>query len=761
MIRVLSSEYEDIFGNVLTFYQANLLDRVLCRFEIELSIQLTSSNSQLVVISLSPNQLQLYSGSWLDSGFRVGQTVNIIQYNASGVAISTHTTTVTSIIGGVIGLNTMPGGLANGQMFDSVNKIEITSTSIYDQLDALSNHVQNSVVGSSESLIDGQNTILRFDGLNSAPISTIINAYGVGKLSGQFDCYGNLTYDSISGGKRYYTLELEIWQSGLFDPNSFLGSSCYKHFLKLEARVTPSEPFGISSTTYSQSANTGYLNEAYNIGVVDSVLQGVNILSVNGGLNYDQSTNVRFTIETSSTEIQIGAVYVPLDDSYNHNKYESQSNLCMLSESYAPFTNTVYSSKTNPSGANYTLTTGTVTVISPTEKEYQVIFNPNTAFTNFMESKPDGDRRMIIWFKAGNVNHTIFDGQMNKAVNVWGDLELGDICQFLRHDENQTTPVTDNWFSGITRITEDDLGYLLNFVFDKSIFYKEVKVFIEAYKSATGERFTLEEASFDLSATPVVSGKQLIDLQLGVSNNLPTTSAKKQAFLINDDALIDTISEYGVRLYYPFLLKWQYWNIQSGVNPDFFPYKGQDWFTYDDLSGWNIQITTQAITDNDKTFSFSNPITIRTYEDNSFIEHERSLHSLDGTEVTSFIDGQIIEIRYKWTAIFPLDGIDMYGTITIEPEESNPRFLISTKVQHDFDVNNPLQPITGNLATVTLLASNSVQVSCYIDCNKLDLSKNVSVGAFIALNPATSSDFILQEDNFFLLQEDNDKLIIE
>jgi hypothetical protein len=298
-------------------------------------------------------------------------------------------------------------------------------------------------------------------------------------------------------------------------------------------------------------------------------------------------------------------------------------------------------------------------------------------------------------------------------------------------------------------------------VFDKSIFYKEVKVFIEAYKSATSERFTLEEAIFDLSATPVLSGKQLINLQLGVSNNLPTTSAKKQAFLINDDALIDTISEYGVRLYYPFLLKWQYWNIQSGVNADFFPYKGQDWFTYDDLSGWNVQITTQAITDNYKTFSFSNPITIRTYEDNPFIEHERSLHLLDGTEVTSFIDGQIIEIRYKWTSILTLDGIDMYGTITIEPTETNPRFLISTKVQHDFDVNNPLQPITGNLATVTLLASNSVQVSCYIDCNKLDLSKNVSVGASIALNSAGSSDFILQEDNFLLLQEDNDKLIIE
>jgi hypothetical protein len=119
-----------------------------------------------------------------------------------------------------------------------------------------------------------------------------------------------------------------------------------------------------------------------------------------------------------------------------------------------------------------------------------------------------------------------------------------------------------------------------------------------------------------------------------------------------------------------------------------------------------------------------------------------------------------MEIRAKWTDIFTLDGIDMYGTITIEPEESNPRFLISTKVPHDFDVNNPLQPITGDLATVTLLASNSVQVSCYIDCNKLDLSKNVSVGAFIALNPATSGKFLLQENGFLLTQANSNKIII-
>jgi len=760
MIRVLNSEYDDIFGNTLPFYQANLLDRIACRYIIEISIELTSSNSQLVVVGLSPNQLQLYSGSWLDSGFRVGQTVDVNIYNISGSISGTTSATVISIIGGVIELSSLPSGLTNGQTFDSMNKIEVISNSTYNQLDVYSNHVQNGSVGSSESLIDGENTILRFDNLNSLTIGDDPDGVVVGKKSGQFEIYSNLTYNSVSSGRRRYTLEIFVNQSGLFDPNSFLGGSCYKHFLKLSATVNSGEPFGTSEVVFSQDANTGYKDDAYNVGIIDSVLQGVNILSVNGGLNYDQSTNIRFTIETNSTEIQIGAVYVPLDDSYNHNKYFNQSDLCMLSISFSPFTSTVYNSRTNPIGANYTLTTGVVSVISPTETEYQVIFNPNTAFTNFMESKPDGDRRMIIWFKAGNVNHTIFDGQMNKAVNVWGDLELGDICQFLRHDENQTTPVTDDWFSGITRITEDDLGYLLNFVLNKSIFYKEVKVFIEAYKSATGERFTLEEASFDLSATPVVSGKQLIDLQLGVSNNLPTTSAKKQAFLINDDALVDTVSEYGVRLYYPFLLKWQYWNIQSGVSADFFPYKGQNWFTYDDLSGWNIQITTQVITDNDKTFSFSNPITIRTYEDNPFIEHELSYHLLDGTQVASFIDGEIMEIRAKWTDIFTLDGIDMYGTITIEPEESNPRFLISTKVPHDFDVNNPLQPITGNLATVTLLASNSVQVSCYIDCNKLDLSKNVSVGAFIALNTASSGKFLLQENGFLLTQANNNKIII-
>lgn len=764
MVKVISSEFEDIFGNVLTYYQNDACDKMLCRYGIEISIETESSNTQLITVGTSPNTLGLFSGTWLNFGFRVGDAITLTVYNSSGGVVSSTASTISNIFGNLIQVTFLPPSAVNGTMYDSNTRLKITANATYDEIDIYSNHVPNGTVGSSESLIDGENTVIRFENVASQPLATPLNGANLGKTSGQFDTFGNLIYTAVDGNTRFYTIEVETHQSGILDQTQFLGSSCLKHYIKVQCKRNSGETFGISEAVYSLDANTGLLDEAFNLGIVDAELQGVSILSINGGVNYDEATNILFTVQTTSTEFQIGALYIPLEDNYNHNKYYSQSELCMLSESFTPFTGGValYPSRTNPTGANYTLTLDVNTVINPTTKEYQVILNPNTAFTNFMESLPDGDRRFVIYFKAGNVNLTIFDGQLTQEEKVWGDLDLAGDVQFLRHDENQNTPVTDNWLVGdYTTIIEDDLGYLLNFIFNKSIFYKEVRVFIEAYNTSTGERFDLERASFDLSTTPVVSGKQLINLSLGVSNNLPNTSAKKQALLINDTTVTETVSEYGVRLYYPFLVRWEYWLNQIGVNADFYPYKGKKWREYTLPANWQVQITTQAITSNDKIFSYSKSFDIRDYEDSPFINRTRKLLMLDGTEVSAFIDGEILEIQYEWECITPLDGIDMYGTICVESTESQPRWLISTTVQHDFNTFNPLQPISGNLATVTLVSSNKVRVSCYIDCNKLDLSKDVDLSARIALNPASTSNFILLEDGFRLLQEDNNKLLIE
>lgn len=763
MIQVLSHSFEDIFGNELSFLQANALDRVFCKYDIAISIEFTSSNSELVTATL-PYQLGLYSGDWEEKGFREGDLVTIEIYDISNTLVDSENTTITNITGGTIQFTSLPATLSNGQLFDSTNKLRVVSASVYDELDIYSNFVPNGTTGASESLIDGENTVDRFIGLSTIPVSTSFYGITLGKRSGQFETFSNLEFTASDGSFKYYTITVETHVLGILDPTVYLGASCLKHYIKFVARRNAGETFGLMTTAVSYDANTGNLDEAFNLGVLDSELVGTDILSVNGEVNYDQSTNIRFTIDSSSTYCHIGAMYVPLDNSYNHNKYLSQSNFCILSESFTPYTvsGTVYPSKNNPVSANYTLTLGTISSVG-TITEYQVIFEPNLDFTNFIASKPDGDRRFVIWFKCGNVNLTIFDGQLSKAQNPWGDLSGINAEQFIRHDENQNTPVTDDYsVIDFDAITEDDLGYLLSFTFNKSIFYKEVRVFIEAYNTVTTERFDLERASFDLSATPVVSGKQLINLNLGVSNNLPTTSAKKQALLINDPTVPETISEYAVRLYYPFLVRWEYWLTQIGVNTDFYPFNGKNWFEYGDLTNWQVQITTQAITSNDRIFSHSKKIGIRDYNDNPFITHTRKLYKLDGTEVSAFIDGEVLEIRDDWENVFiTLDGIDMYGTIHVEAFEDSPRWDISTKVPTDFNPNNPLFPITGNLATVTLINPNKVRVSCYIDCNKLDLSRDVSINSRIALNFAGVSEFILLEDGFIMLQENNDKLIIE
>jgi hypothetical protein len=249
MIQVLGHRFEDIFGNELTYLQANALDRVFCKYDIAISIEFTSSNSELITATL-PNQLGLYSGDLETKGFRESDSVTIEIYDISNTLIDSENTTVTNITGGTIKFGSLPASVLNGQLFDSTNKLRVVSASVYDELDIYSNFVPNGTTGSSESLIDGENTVDRFVGLSTAPVTTVINGITLGKRSGQFDMYSNLEFIASDGTFKYYTLVIETHVLGILDPTVYLGSSCLKHYIKFVARRNAGETFGLMTQLY-------------------------------------------------------------------------------------------------------------------------------------------------------------------------------------------------------------------------------------------------------------------------------------------------------------------------------------------------------------------------------------------------------------------------------------------------------------------------------------------------------------------------------
>ena len=62
-----------------------------------------------------------------------------------------------------------------------------------------------------------------------------------------------------------------------------------------------------------------------------------------------------------------------------------------------------------------------------------------------------------------------------------------------------------------------------------------------------------------------------------------------------------------------------------------------------------------------------------------------------------------------------------------EPKESAPRQILSSVVAYDNDSNNPLKPISGLFATLTLPTPNVAQIECLFDANLINLENGVKI----------------------------------
>jgi hypothetical protein len=114
---------------------------------------------------------------------------------------------------------------------------------------------------------------------------------------------------------------------------------------------------------------------------------------------------------------------------------------------------------------------------------------------------------------------------------------------------------------------EDDFAFCGKFRLPAKFVNDYVNARIEAYNLTTEEKFTLQQTSFNLSGIPLVNFQQVIDLESPVFPSLPTTSVKRNARLVNDSSASLGIN-YGVRIYFPFIYRWEYWIAQLNANAD-------------------------------------------------------------------------------------------------------------------------------------------------------------------------------------------------
>lgn len=754
---LINKEFTDIFGDTLTFYRSNAGDKTHVKFTLDNAIRTRSSQTLQITAALSPNEFIRSQGNWLDDGWRVGDTYSMVLYQQNGSPYPGYplTGTVLYISGTVMGVTTIPAGMTNGETYGQLTPLQFTATRYHDGLDVLVNHVQNGTAGFPQSLIDGENTVLRFEGLNALTVGATLAGLPVGFQSGSFYMDGiQLTYLSTSGGLRRYEIEFDVINPGIYSDQWFLGANALKLYTQFQFQSVIGEPYGTQNLVFNEDGDTGYLDQPFNLGAAPTatLLQGFSTV------DWANATTANIVIELDVpgvTEFYVGGGYYSIDENYYKNKPESQSYLTMSLDAYTPLAPAIYGSTYGPGGAYWNLVVSPPVIVG-SQRTYTMVVQPSAQFQAFMNGRPDGDRRFVIYLRAGNVNLTLFDGQLTKVAPPAGAIPNVDTNTIIRHNDNTTdangidlpTPL------GFHRLyTEDDAAWVLKFSPNKGDLYTALRVNVSAFNTVTGENFLLQQSTFDLSGVPVsADGRQLVNQQAAQANNLPTTSAKRTATLELYPAL-DTPTTYGWKLCYPFISLWQYWEALAGVNAAFWPNQNKNWFAYDDATDWAVRLSCE-IDDDQGRYNAVNRFVIQDYDSGNTTPVHKYFRPT-GVQVTSLVEGEVMTIKAEHTTAASLTPSSIWGAITVETFEGAPRWLTSSVIAPDGNPNNPLGPLSISVSGTT------TTLECTLDTNLIDLTNGVSITSRIFGNDIRVDKWLTTSGDYWQQDGTTDEWLIQ
>ncbi len=750
-VQINNKQFTDIFGTSLTYYKTNVGDPMNLDVQLHSSIRFTSLTNPMF-LDWTTSQITSTSQSWIEEGFRIGDTVTVIVYDVNGILFNTFTATIMFVDATTCELSSTPYWYDNtAQQFVTITVSSRTRAT----LDILLNHALNSTVGLPFSLIDGESTRARFNETDLMIVGDVVTGVILVNQSGQFlkGCSLERLAD-YSTGVWAFNLNIKYINSGIYDPSNFVTSECLKTYLKFEWASLEGEPYAKTISILNNSGDTGYFDQPYNTGVVDAVLiQGVN------ELDYAIPSTFDVIIDSASIDYAIGSAYQSTDSAYYKNRPYSQSNLAMIIESTIPTIGLEITSYINEFLAKYKLKLNSITTVG-TVNTLNITFTPSVEFTTFMDSLEAGDRLFKLWVKFGNLNLLVFDDQLTKSPPVGGPL-IPEQNIFIDHSDNTTESLYTH--DGYEANSEDDLAFCGKFLLEKGAVYDSITYKIEAFNTTTLESFDLNNVFFNISTVPQVGGIYILNQTQTVQNTLPTTSEKRVASLILEPS-IDTLTEYGIKVYFPFLLRWEYWLQQLNADADFYPNnQTKNWFNFNNLGDWELRLNIELVKDG-LAYIFTDVVTDKGYDSTPDIVQTIELYiDSTNTNVGIVTEGQLMRVIGTHTLLngFVWDDATVWGQITVEPTESNPRFLSSTVINYDYNPSNPLTPLVGELGCkLTFPTTTQAKLECYFNPDLINLSNGVKFTTKIKGCQVESPVFkVMTTDQQKLTTTDDNKII--
>lgn len=730
-IKLTNNEFLDVYGNTSKDFKANAGDSITARHTFEMEIGCVSSLENQLTIDKIENKLTRGKGSFLDDGFRVGQMCTLTLVNNLNSAVEAYyNMLIFSITDKVLIIGNLPNrnNWNTGIDYTAV----LLSNGTYDSVNFAFNFVDNEIPKDStpslESLIDQETSKFVADGINALSVGGSITMTQIGKKSGQFSTSATITrltdvsnpYTAFTSTRKSFRIDTNVIFPAMFDPNSFVGDKCLKYYSKASFKINSNDNLAPTVIEYKEKASTGLWNEGFNTEAPNSTSNTVVSPLYYNGLN---ELIVSFTTPTSKniTQFELGAMYLTIDDDFNKNKSESQ-------ETYLPTLKTGLigsanigddwvSSTTYPFNLamdNYTQVDAGGVRTHTLYLRLNPFYSSPTGFGKFMEGRGDLDRNFLFWVKAGNTNRLLFDGQLEYKALV-GEIFITQTKGTVNHDNNSDYKdllIANNTYSADYNI-EDDIAFVSEFKLRSADVNESVTCKIVAYDLVSPE-IILNKVVFDIANIDL---QYFINQTIPVSNNLPDSSRKKEAFLHKKTNL--TAGEMQVRLFYPFLIDWRYWEEVLSTNQFFVSQNknNSNWFNYNVLP-WKLYIKTEINRNGVVDFSY-HELPFKNYDDWAGTSTIQLFDETETTQYTSLQENK--KMLIKATHVFPSNYSNFpWGMITIEPKENSPRFIMSTEIDKT-QVNNPLIGIANpKRCDIQFLTANTIILRCYVDTNLLN-----------------------------------------
>ena len=602
----------------------NVNDYVHTTINIRGNVNARANQNNSMVYDTLTSSFTRTTGSWLEEGFEVGDSCTFVIYYydiATSTASTTSSTrTITAVTDTVIEhggggfvfglLGTTPWnvpGQDNNYRFDSVTFAVVKKfTACEIKLGLFKNSLIDSP--SFNSIIDGSQLTLRKGGLDPADTVTVETMDIIGEKSGGTIVSATIRGTGYASGNNDFEIIITHQIPGDFqDSDNITGGKAPDYYENNEA-ITDSFEIRLlkslndknvilvndfSSSVIRKLGNTGWLDENLDgkpsLYTMSNVVFRNNAGAVVSSIAYNEPTTLTFKVagvafSTVSSRFGFGIRYVPSDEAdYKNNAFTNAQNTLentlklsqMIAEQHqaSPVIETILG-KENSEGARMDVTARQFFVDGANELFVTIKFEPNAAFTDYIESKDELDRLFYFWCSVGN-HALLLDSTDRVSLYSFGsfieaveDLEPYAGMQdpvFNAYDEDL---VPAKWGrTDVAVIKQDDffIKRALNITIADDFKINSFVFGVEIYNSVTGETFTLDSITANTSSYPVLTtGVQEIAFDSSRNFQYPGTF-KHNAIRVYRDSSADGGGTYRLELQYPFRVRYEDWISRPNI----------------------------------------------------------------------------------------------------------------------------------------------------------------------------------------------------